>query len=182
MNDFRNALIDTLQYEGIYSNDVDDDGGETLCGISRVSYPNWVGWKLCDGMSKPIKVITPELSQLVKDFYLVQYWLPLKCHLISDDKIASELFDFAVNSGQVRAVRVLQSALNLLNNNGKLYNDIEEDGSIGPVTVSFANAHPEKEVLVKMMKVLRANFYINVAIKNPKKEKYVKGWFLRAIS
>lgn len=182
MSNFDQAINATLAYEGIYSNRPSDKGGETLLGISRVNFPNWEGWKLVDGLPKPIKVVPPKLMEMVKSFYFNVFWKAAKCDQFTDDKIAAELFDFAVNAGQPRAVRVLQSALNLLNNNAKRYTDIKEDGVIGPITISLTNAHPERDVLLSFMKVLRASFYINVALKDPSQEEYVKGWFCRAIS
>ena len=183
MSRFTTALAATLIHEGLYSNDPNDRGGETICGISRRSFPEWYGWKIVDGiLPKPVKSILPKLQEAINDFYEINFWNKIKCDQITDDCIAIELFDCCVNIGQPRAVRILQSALNLLNLNGKRYRDIQEDGSIGTITISLVNDHPDKGFLLKMMKTLRACHYVNLAIHDTTQEVYIKGWLNRVIS
>ena len=81
---FEDALKFVLKWEGGYSNDPNDPGGETKFGISKRSYPNL-----------DIKNLT--LKQ-AKEIYFQNYWLKAGC-----DKLTSPLdiivFDTAVNMG-----------------------------------------------------------------------------------
>ncbi|MFP3442994.1 putative peptidoglycan-binding domain-containing protein, partial [Pantoea sp. SIMBA_133] len=49
--------------------------------------------------------------------------------------LALVLFDFGVNSGPGRAAEYLQRQLNVLNNRGRFYADIEVDRSVGGETL-----------------------------------------------
>ena len=112
-------IIDiVLQHEGGYVNDKDDMGGETKYGITKRFYPHL-----------DIKNLTKEEA---KEIYYKDYWIPSKAN-----KLPSELqypyFDCVVNTGQSRAVKILQKACNNRNTF-----DIKEDGLIGAATISAA--------------------------------------------
>ena len=47
----------------------------------------------------------------VAEFYLNTFWLPLKCDKIENESIAESLFDFGINVGRKRAIKVLQEYL-----------------------------------------------------------------------
>lgn len=91
-NDFNEALKFVLKWEGGYSNDPNDPGGETKYGICKRSYP-----KL------DISKLTLEQA---KKIYYENYWLKSGC-----DKLAEPLnivvFDTAVNMGRSRAKKFL---------------------------------------------------------------------------
>ena len=48
MADFMKAYLKMAPVEGLYSNDPDDPGGETVHGIARVFWPRWSGWSIVD--------------------------------------------------------------------------------------------------------------------------------------
>ena len=89
---FEDALKFVLKWEGGYSNDPNDPGGETKFGISKRSYPNL-----------DIKNLTVKQA---KEIYFQNYWLKAGC-----DKLTSPLdiivFDTAVNMGVSRAKEFL---------------------------------------------------------------------------
>jgi len=89
---FEDALKFVLKWEGGYSNDPNDPGGETKFGISKRSYPNL-----------DIKNLTLEQA---KEIYFQNYWLKAGC-----DELTSPLdiivFDTAVNMGVSRAKEFL---------------------------------------------------------------------------
>jgi len=93
--DFQRALDFTLRWEGDYSNDPKDPGGETKFGISKRSYPRLT-----------ISKLTKEVASML---YRQDYWEAGKCH-----EMPSPLnivhFDACVNLGVARAKRLLQSA------------------------------------------------------------------------
>jgi len=94
--EFEKAIKFILKWEGGYSNDPNDSGGETKYGISKKSYPN-----------EDIKNMTLERA---KEIYYQNYWLKTNCN-----KLPSPLnlivFDTAVNCGRNRANKFLISSL-----------------------------------------------------------------------
>lgn len=199
MSDFFCAYHDTMTYEGTYSNDPRDRGGETWRGISRTNHPEWEGWPVVDTVKRSVLPNSlanalnadDELDQMVRDFYELAYWAPLQCDQIKEQAIAAELFDTAINQGQVIATKQLQEALNLLNNNQKHYSDIAEDGKLGPgtlkayraymLTANFAGRSTERNVrtLLKLMNGLQCARYAEICEANTGQEVYFYGWMNR---
>ena len=188
---FSVAFANTLKHEGGYVNDPDDPGGETIMGISRRYHPDWNGWSHIDilkSSGKPLGFSGP-LTGAVKLFYRQEFWNRFSGDEVAalSDKVATELFDTAVNLGLRRASSYLQGALNLLNGNEMYYKDIVEDGFIGPATLrSLENccgpqylSHDDREkMLVKVMNILQGGHYVRQMRKYPVMEKY-RGWFAR---
>ena len=52
MADFLPAFKKTIISEGLYSNDKEDTGGETVLGLTRAADADWDGWQLVDSMKK----------------------------------------------------------------------------------------------------------------------------------
>lgn len=135
MANFEVALKRTLSFEGSYSNNPNDKGGETYCGISRKAWPKWDGWEYIDRLNKDglsIDKAEPALVQSVRQFYHFNFWLPLRADEIESQEIANYLFDFAVNSGIGDAVKALQKA----NNRWFPDSPIGVDGIIGHDTIT----------------------------------------------
>ena len=89
---FEKALSFVLSWEGGYSDDKDDPGGETNFGISKRAYPN-----------EDIKAMTKERASML---YRRDYWNVMKC----DDMpypLDVVCFDTAVNMGVGRAQTLL---------------------------------------------------------------------------
>lgn len=71
-----------MLYEGIYSNDVRDRGGETWRGIARRMHPKWEGWAVIDEIktntnkNNLVKALEAdeELDLMVRDFYKLVFW------------------------------------------------------------------------------------------------------------
>jgi len=182
------SLAILLKFEGFYSNDPVDKGGETYCGISRKNFPNWLGWIIIDSAkdSKQFLALLKanlKLEQLVRDFYYENFWLKMNCDLIADQSqsIASELFELSVNTGITRATIILQTTLNVLNNNQKLYSDIRTDGKFGSQTLATLQTSLSKNKFKRVFNViniLQGCFYIKLMLNNPVYEKYI-GFFDR---
>jgi len=175
-----------MSHEGGYGNDPDDVGGETYKGISRVYNPSWVGWQVVDNLKSgddfPKNLeLSEELQHLVKQCYKEKYFDPFRGDKMPRE-LALEMFDTGVNMGVGRAVKFMQIALNVLNRNGKLYQDQVADGDYGPTTHKCLTKylHTDNEMLLcKIINVLQGNHYINYMTKSPKQEKYARGWFKR---
>ncbi|MDP2723200.1 MAG: glycosyl hydrolase 108 family protein [Bacteroidales bacterium] len=194
MEKFRIAYQLTSAFEGIYSNDPDDRGKETVRGISRKVWPAWEGWKLVDAIKKQHPqtfvyelAINAGLTALVEQFYYENYWLRLSCDDF-DQEIANELFDTGVNMGGLMAATYFQQALNKLNRNQKDYPDMITDGQIGYLTKNayrqymstsrFASRNHKQLInwLLKWMNYYQLRKYDLITEHDHAQEKYVPGW------
>jgi len=122
------------------------------------------------------------LEKMVKLFYRRYYWNLFCGDDVLDQQLANELFDTGVNMGVTRAVDFLQKALNILNRNESLYSDIEEDGKFGNETMKALNAYLATDgigLLLKIINILQGMHYIEYARKNPKQERFMRGWMNR---
>ena len=177
MADFNEAFDKTMGHEGGYINDPDDAGGETYRGIARQYNPQWAGWDIIDD-TKP-NINNADLDADVRQFYEERYW---DVNRLDDfpQSIANEMFDTGVNMGTGRAGRFLQTALNYLNRNGRLFDDLDVDGKIGPASLrALSKCSGDERVLLAMLNVLQGQHYMNYMDKNPSQKKYARGWFKR---
>lgn len=100
------ALRRVLVHEGGYSNHPSDPGGPTNFGITIYDYRRYV---------KPGATATDVRAMRLdeaKAIYRARYWEAMRC----DDLPAGldyALFDYGVNSGNARAIKVLQRILGL---------------------------------------------------------------------
>jgi lysozyme family protein len=91
---FEKAIEFTLKWEGTYSNDPNDPGGETKYGISKRAYPYL-----------DIKNLTLDEAQ---EIYRTEYWEEAVCNMFPEP-FDMVLFDTAVNMGSGRAKTLLQN-------------------------------------------------------------------------
>ncbi|MBC8282465.1 MAG: hypothetical protein H8E32_01520 [Nitrospinae bacterium] len=188
MPNFKKAFQKTMGHEGGYVDDIDDRGGETYRGISRNNFEHWKGWRKIDKY-KPVndkfrkKLAEDEsLQKDVRDFYKKEFWSRFKGDEISNQALAEELFDTAVNMGWRVAGRFLQQGLNLLNRNESLFEDLEEDGLIGSKSIESLKKYlknDKPELLLKLLNILQGARYIDIMRNNPTQEKYARGWLNR---
>src|ERR1700761_5195591 len=104
MADFSIGLQAVLEHEGGYVNDPNDPGGETYKGIARNMNSKWDGWAIIDIQKKQPNFPknlenNTELQESIKKFYQINYWDRIKGDDITDNDIATSIFDFAVNAG-----------------------------------------------------------------------------------
>ncbi len=109
---FEKAVTFVLAYEGGYSHDERDPGGETNFGISKRSYP-----------SLNIKTLTRDDAIAI---YQRDYWNACKCGQLPSP-IALMVFDCAVNQGVATAAYLLQEAVG-----------VQQDGIVGTMTIAAA--------------------------------------------
>ena len=156
---FEKAFEYMLSNEGGYVFDKNDPGGETKYGISKKSYP-----------SLNIKALT--LSE-AKKIYYCDYWLKGNFDKISDQIVATQVFDLSVNLGIRASTIVLQRALRSCD---KL---VAEDGLIGSETLS-AVSNSDPNILLAAIKSEAAGYYRLIATKNQNQKKFLNGWLNRA--
>lgn len=111
MANFEKAFARTEKFEGknIWTKTDGDAGGETWSGISRVANPNWVGWRIIDGIPNKKHgqaFSTPELEQLKRDLYKDNYWAPVWGDRINNQKVAEDMYDTGVNMGVATSIKL----------------------------------------------------------------------------
>lgn len=162
MAHFPTALPWILSYEGGWVDDPDDPGGATNQGITLATAQR-------HGImtKEALRNITP--SQ-VASIYRSDYW---RFDGVDDQRVATKVFDMAVNFGRKTAVRMVQNALN------ELGTYLIPDGLWGPETEAALNAVEPKRVLMLLCRDC-ADRYRQIAAKRPASAKYLKGWLRRA--
>jgi len=169
------AIDKLLQHEGKYSNDPNDRGGETYCGITRKNFPSLFLWTLLDqGQQEEVLLLH------VHKFY-ESWWFDIGAEQISDDKLAVEYFLASVNCGKHKAVKMLQRSLNLLSRDGKDYLMVGEDGIFGNNTHTAMSRLVAKRgdgLLRKMFNVQLGMHYIGIWDRDPSQRSFI-GWFDR---
>lgn len=127
MSKFQSYLPLILMHEGGYVNHPKDPGGATNKGITQRVYDEYR--KTSGQMPQSVKNIS---DKEVESIYRVKYWIAIR----GDDLPLGwdyAVFDFAVNSGPGRAIRLMQLALG-----------IRDDGVIGPKTLAAFKPDPRK--------------------------------------
>lgn len=164
----------TIGKEGGYSNNPADTGGATKFGITeRVARANGYQGSMKD-LPRPLAVSIYKAQYAIKPGFAAVAAI--------NDKVGEELFDSGVNIGPARPALWFQMALNALNNGGKLYGDIAEDGDIGPGTLATFKAYMKargadaESVMLKVLNGLQLAFYIEISRSRAANETFTFGW------
>lgn len=186
MADFLKAHKIVMINEGGYSNNPNDRGQETFCGISRKNFPDWDGWdivdkyKLTNAATFPAILETdPSLKEMIVTFYRAYFWDGLRLGEIESQEIATELYDTAVNAGRFIAGCFLQKALNVLNRNQKDYKDLPTTGMIGPLTLAALQSQKNTKNVLKILNCLQGARYVEICLANPTQEQFISSWLSR---
>ena len=147
----------TLHHEGGYVHDPNDLGGETNFGIAKRFYPD-----------VDIKNLTEEGA---KEIYKKDYWDKNKVDEL-DEQLKHIFFDMCVNQGRGTAVRILQRACNAKGA------DLAVDGGFGPVSRAAVETY---EPSLERVRCYRLKHYYDLVNKKPEQEKFLFGWFRRAL-
>jgi lysozyme family protein len=176
LQDMLNELVGR---EGGYVNDPADKGGETNWGIT-IAVARAFGY-------------TGDMRSMPRDvavqIYTERYWTQPRFNKVASLStiVAEELLDTGVNMGTSVAGRFLQRALNVLNQEGKLFPDIAVDGNIGKMTIaslgSFLKARGKdgETVLLRMLNAQQSVRYMDIAEGNASQERFVYGWQLNRV-
>lgn len=171
-----NAINDIIRVEGGYVDDPSDSGGETNFGIT-------VGVARSYGYTGAMYDLPRETAY---DIYAAKYWDAVRGDDLVElsERVAAEVVDTAVNMGVSRAGKFLQRALNALNNRGSSYPDLVVDGNIGSASIAAFSSYLETrtdDVLVKMLNCLQGAFYVELAERREKDERFIYGWFTNRV-
>lgn len=145
-----------LQSEGGFVNHPSDPGGMTNLGVTKATWENWVG-RASD--EAEMRSLTPEK---VEPLYKQRYW-----DAVRGDELPVGLdylmFDFAVNAGPGRAIKLLQTAVG-----------VTPDGGFGPMTMAAVQAVDPVE-LIERFSQAKEDFYRSLA----QFPTFGKGWLNR---
>lgn len=136
---FSACLVETLKWEGGYSNDPVDPGGATMNGIIQVEYN---AYRLRTGLpQQSVRNISPAERD---DIYRTKYW-----DEVNGDRLPAGIdlvtWDFGVNSGPSRGIKSLQKALG-----------ISPDGHMGEITERALSTCDPADIVRKVMADRRA--------------------------
>ena len=184
MYDFDIIYEKLIKFEGGYSNDPKDSGGETYKGITRKNYPNNPIWDAIDAHKNeynfmPWLETSEALEKEVYNFYFKMY-KENNIDKLHDFNLKEKLFSSIVNMGKVKASVILQQSFNILKNSKIL----DEDGIIGTDSIKKINSlkGKAKEDLMMFYKAELYVFYRTLSINRPKDKRFLKGWARRAFS
>jgi len=171
------GLIDR---EGGYVNNSADKGGPTCFGITQAV-------ARANGYSGDMRQLPRDEAAAI---YKRLYWMRPQLDEIAarSERVASELFDTAVNMGPAVAITFVQRALTALNRNGKDYPDLTPDGRVGPATLAaldaFLNIRGKSSgeiVLLRALEALQGERYLRLAERRPANEAFLYGWLANRI-
>jgi lysozyme family protein len=153
-----------------YVNDPKDAGGETVSGVTRKNHPELKVWESLDKLDdvakkKAYQPTKDEWNEIYKLYY-DSYYLMVKAEELTDEQIAIQVFDTAVNAGVSRSIKILQE---IVGHN--------PDGIINPDTITAANSNKETSELFRKRRI---KFLEELAILKPNNKKFLKGWIARA--
>ena len=169
MSDFQAAIPTVLKHEGGYVNDPSDSGGATNFGISL----RWLrGQGLLGDFDHDGVVDQNDIRDMTvqeaEDIYEQRWWNVYRYGLFTSQKIATKVFDTAVNIGPTHAHKILQAIIGAA-----------VDGVLGPASYTAANAYVETILLAKYENA-QANYYRALVNAKPVLQKYLNGWINRA--
>jgi lysozyme family protein len=145
-----------LASEGGYVNHPSDPGGRTNLGVTQRVWEEWVGR---ESNEKEMRSLTPEM---VAPLYKRKFWDACKCDDLPTG-VDYLVFDFAVNAGPGRSVKMLQTAVG-----------VPADGAIGPITLAAVNAQDPVDLIEKFSNG-KEYFYRNLNTFDT----FGKGWLNR---
>jgi type VI secretion system secreted protein VgrG len=165
--DFDKALAYTLKHEGGWADDPDDPGGATNYGITL---------RVAKGFGIESKEALRLISwEMVRDIYRTGYWTHGG---VKDQRVASKLFDMAVNMGPAAAMRLFRGAIEGLR--PSIGSHPEVSVTIwGKGNTDAANA-PDPAALLDRLRMASEGHYRAIAARRPASAKFLNGWLKRA--
>lgn len=178
-------IRDKTSIEAGYVDDPDDSGGITNHGITQAlanQYKTTLKTKF--GWDGNMRNLTTEMAFFI---YKTHFWDKMKLDEVMKRSVflADRLFDLGINAGKSVAVKNLQRYLNVMNNRQTYWKDIDADGAMGPKTLAALDAYiakrgaTGKDYLIDAMLDMQSTYYIELAERREKDEKFIYGWQAR---
>lgn len=160
--------------EGKWTNDPNDNGGMTACGIARNANPKSKIWEIIDKYLERGKTLSetekicradPHFMSLVESLYKGKYWDACRC-----DELPNlwryPMFSCSVNCGSSIAIQILQKCVG-----------VKTDGIYGgKTTAAVRNYEHTEKYFVDDFCDIWSKYYDRIVEKNPKQSIYLKGW------
>ncbi len=173
-SDFQESLKVVFGHEGGLSNNKFDKGGVTKYGIS-LRFLKDEGIDIDEDGDIDKDDILWLSKEQAEQLYYNFFYLRVKADKIKSRKVATHLFDIAVNSGVTRAGILIQKTLR---NIGK---QIKIDGVIGNITLGILN-NADSNLVNKNLVDVRLDFYNQIVADDPSQVIFLNGWRNRANS
>lgn len=150
-----------------------DDGGITNYGIVKSDLAQY--WKVLVSQISDDDIKQIPMST-VTAIYREQYWNKMSLDKVTDQNVATCIFDTGVNRG----ISVASKYAQIVCNESDLDSDLIVDGDIGPKTLAAINSI-DPNTFITAFETLEYNGYQQLITENPGKYGiYEKGWDARA--
>jgi lysozyme family protein len=174
MSTFASAIPIILRHEGGYVNNPADPGGATNWGISTLIIEEWH----IEAKDLGIPDLSPESIKAMPQDAAVKvykriFWDPYLYERILDQRMATKVFDCAVNIGPKRAHRLAQYACNACGQH------LDTDGILGPIAFSALNVVNPLEWMPAMCEEMR-HYYDDLMFRKPALRVFGDNWMRRA--
>ena len=154
-----------LKWEGGWSDDSDDLGGETMMGITYKTYKLYCKRK---GYPQPTIEQLKSLSmEQFTDILKTMYWDVCRADEIVNQSVANAVVDWGWNSGTATAVKEVQRILG-----------VKDDGVIGNITLAAINSWSPLPLFgqIKQARIAYIEYICNA---RPANKKFYRGWMNR---
>jgi lysozyme family protein len=152
-----------LENEGGYTV---DDGGPTNYGIVEEDLATFLGVSVSQITAQDIKDLTVGQATAI---YKKQYWDVMQLDSVTDQNMATAIFDMGVNMGVFEGARLTQAVVG-----------VAADGIIGPITLAALNA-TNAQAFIPPFEQLVIDHYLAIEESDPAEyEQYLRGWENRA--
>jgi lysozyme family protein len=144
-----------------YSNDKDDDGGPTMCGVTLATF---TACRQKQGITRT--TVTNLINISFEDWRTIMkrmYWDRWHADRITCQSLANILVDWTWISG-TPGITIPQRILG-----------VTADGAVGPVTLTALESR-DAETLFNQIHAARINFAEDIVRRKPRKKKFLKGW------
>lgn len=161
-----------LKHEGGFVNDPNDRGGATNFGVTQATYSEWLGRTATVDEVRRMDIDT------ALEIYRANYYFKPRINGFPEPT-QPQIFDCAVNHGQKRAIKFVQTIINL--------SDVDllvVDGLNGPRTMKAAAKVYEAmgDYFINAIADERIDFYRRIVARDSSQKKFLKGWLNRANS
>ncbi len=157
---YNDALAFVLRWEGGFVDDPHDRGGRTMKGVTQNVYNLWRA-----SHGQPTADVKGISSDEVAAIYSNDYWKKTRCNELQSH-IDLVQFDTAVNMGPVRAVKILQQAVN-----------VDSDGDFGAQTQKACDICNPPDTVARYCSI-RESLYRRFA-QAPGQDRFLVGWMNR---
>ncbi|HDC4418568.1 TPA: hypothetical protein O8L85_002355 [Enterobacter hormaechei] len=178
-------IRDKTNIEAGYVNDPDDSGAETNLGVTKALADQYkTTLKAKFGWNGNMRDLTYDMAFFI---YKTHFWDKMKLDEVMKRSVflADRLFDLGINAGKTVPVKNLQRYLNVMNNRQTYWKNIDADGAMGPKTLAALDAYiakrgaTGKDYLIDAMLDMQSTYYIELAERREKDEKFIYGWQAR---